>query len=176
VTAEAAGGARCAVHPLRRAADACPVCARPRCAADAAAAPGGGCVVCQGRADGPSGSRATPLEQLVRAALAGYGAAVLGGVVAAQYVDAQLFAYLTPFVVGVLTAAAAQAAAAGPRSGRFALQVRVVAAVLAVLGVALGFALERSTDVLDGSTLLPYVAAVTGVVLWLLPPKARPAS
>ena len=171
-----APGTRCGVHPVRRAVDLCPVCSRPRCAADAELAPGGGCVACGGRADGASAvPPATALERLVRAALAGYGAALLGGVVAAQYVDAQLFAYLTPFVVGVLTAAAAQAASQAPRTGRPALQVRGVAALLAVLGVALGFALEESTDVLDGDTLLPYLAAVGGVVLWLLPPKSRPA-
>jgi len=160
---------------VRRAVDLCPVCARPRCDADAAAAPGGGCQACHGhvgtelRAPG-----ATALERLVRAALAGYGTALLGGVVAAQYVDAELFAYLTPFVVGVLTAAAAQSAAGAARSGPDASRVRGVAAVLAVLGVALGFALERSTDVLDQGALLPYAAALAGVVLWTLPPKSGP--
>jgi hypothetical protein len=114
-------------------------------------------------------------ERLVRAALAAYGVALLGGLVAAQYVGAQLFAYLTPFVVGVLTGAAAQAASGGSRTGRDALAVRVVAGVLAVLSVALGFALERSQHVLDPAALLPYGAAVLGVVLWTLPPKRRPA-
>ena len=114
------------------------------------------------------------LEAAVRAALAAQAVALLGGVVAAQYVDAQLFAYLTPFVVGVLSGAAAQSASGGVRTGSVAARVRVVAAVYAVLGVALGFALERSKDVLDSSTLLPYLAAVAGVVLWTLPPKPRP--
>lgn len=49
--------------------------------------------------------------------------------------------------------------------------MRGAAALLAVLGVALGFALERSTDVLDPGALLPYAAALVGVVLWTLPPK-----
>lgn len=111
----------------------------------------------------------------MRAALAANAVALLGGTVAAQYVGAQLFAYLTPFVVGVLTGAAAQAAAGGARTGRDAAGVRVVAVVYAVLGVALGFALERSSTVFDTGTLLPYAAAVLGVVLWTLPPKARPA-
>ena len=97
------------------------------------------------------------------------------GLGAAEYVDAQLFAYLTPFVVGVLTAAAAQAAAGRARTGPAVTGVRAVATVYAVLGVALGFALERSKDALESSTLLPYLAAVAGVVLWTLPPKARPA-
>ena len=174
--ASLAPGTRCGVHPVRRAVDLCPVCGRPRCAADADQAPGGGCLACGGAPAGGTGpSRPPPSarERLVRAALAAHGAALLGGVVAAQYVDAQLFAYLTPFVVGVLTAAAAQSASAAARTGREALQVRVLAAVWAVAGVGLGFALERSKDVLDPSALVPYVAAVGGVVLWTLPPKAR---
>ena len=171
-------GTRCAVHPVRRAVDRCPVCARPRCAADAEQAPGGGCLACEGvPAEGgrPSSPPPSALERLVRGALAAYGAALLGGVVAAQYVDAQLFAYLTPFVVGVLTAAAAQSASAARRTGREAMQVRALAAVHAVAGVALGFALERSKDVLDPSALVPYAAAVVGVLLWTLPPKAARA-
>jgi hypothetical protein len=56
------------------------------------------------------------------------------------------------------------------------MRLRAVAVVYALLGVALGFVIEKSTDVLAGDTLLPYAAAVAGVVLWTLPPKApRPA-
>ena len=109
----------------------------------------------------------------MRSALAASGAAFLGGAVAAQYVGAELFAYLTPFVVGVLVAAAAQAAAGGPRTGPLAQRVRVVAGAYAVLGVALGFVLERSEGVFAARSLLPYVAAVVGVVVWTLPPKRR---
>ena len=172
-----APGTRCGVHPVRRAVDRCPVCGQPRCAADAAAALGGGCPSCHGVRPGDEGSSTRPvpqLESVVRAALAAQAVALLGGVVAAEYVDAQLFAYLTPFVVGVLTGAAAQSASGGVRTGPLAARVRGVAGVYAVLGVALGFALERSKDVLDSSTLLPYVAAVAGMVLWTLPPKPRP--
>jgi hypothetical protein len=157
---------------VRRAVDACPVCDRPRCAADAAAAPGGGCPACGGRTSTASGTPAPPApEQLVRAALAAQLVAVLGGVVAAQYVGAELFAYLTPFVVGVLTAAAAQASSAAPRTGAPATRLRLVASVYAVLGVGLGFVLEGSEGALDGRSLLPYAAALAGVVLWTLPPK-----
>ena len=171
-----APGTRCGAHPVRRAVDLCPVCGRPRCAADAAEAPGGGCPACGGSA-GPLVARAPvpARERLVRGALAAQGAAVLGGVVAAEYVEAPLFSYLTPFVVGVLTAAAAQAAAGGARSGPDVSRIRVVAVVYALLGVALGFVLEQSTAITDRDTLVPYVAAVAGVVLWTLPPKARPA-
>lgn len=171
-----APGTRCGVHPVRRAVDLCPVCARPRCAADVtAAAPRGGCPACGGSVtSGPVLPVVPVRERLVRAALAGQGVAVLGGVVAAEYVDAPLFSYLTPFVVGVLTAAAAQAASGAPRSGPDASRIRLVSIVYALLGVALGFVLEKSTGTFDTSTLLPYAAAVVGVVLWTLPPKSRP--
>ena len=167
-----APGTRCGVHPVRRAVDACPVCGRPRCAADASAAPGGGCPACRGTlSGGPVRPVVPPREQLVRAALAAQGAALLGGVVAAEYVEAPLFRYLTPFVVGVLTAAAAQSAAGAARSGAAAMRVRVLASVYALLGVALGFVLEKSTGILDVEALLPSAAALAGVVLWTLPPK-----
>jgi hypothetical protein len=168
--ARPADRARCAVHPARPAVDACPACGRPRCAADAA---GAGCAACRTARSAPAAPPAPPLERLVRAALAGLGAAVLGGLVAAQYVDAELFAYLTPAVVGAGCGAAAQAAAGGPRRGATADRVRVVAAGAGVLGVALGFLLEGSRDPVSAGALLPYGLAVLGAVLWTLPPKRR---
>lgn len=183
---------RCAVHPVRPAVDACPVCGRLRCGPDAAEAPGGGCGGCGGSAEGRGsaggrqggrrrggGGVAQATECLVRGALAAQVAGLLGGVVAAQYVEAGLFAYLTPFVVGVLCGAAAQAAAGGARRGRVAVGVRALSAVVAVLGVGLGFLLEGSrsplgSDPLDSAVLLPYLAAVAGALLWTAPPRARP--
>jgi hypothetical protein len=55
--------------------------------------------------------------------------------------------------------------------------VRVLAAVLAVLGVALSFVIEGSLDVLavDPDVLLPYVAAAAGALLWTIPPRSRRA-
>ncbi|MBC7374615.1 MAG: hypothetical protein H7323_11560 [Frankiales bacterium] len=167
--APAPPGVRCAVHPVRPAVDVCPTCARPRCAADTG---GPDCLVC-GSVATAAVVPVTALERLVRSALAASGAALLGGAVAAQYVGAQLFAYLTPFVVGVLVASATQAAAGGPRTGLPAQRVRVVAAAYGVLGVALGFVLERSEGVFAARSLLAYVAAVIGVVVWTLPPKRR---
>lgn len=120
-------------------------------------------------ADPPGGD----LERYVRAALGSYAVALLGGVVAAQYVGAAVFAYLTPFVVGVLTGAAAQGAAGIAKGGPGGNAVRLIAAVYAVLGIALGFVLERSEGVLSSASVLPYVAAIVGVVLWTLPPKQR---
>jgi peptidoglycan/LPS O-acetylase OafA/YrhL len=170
---------RCAVHPARPAVDDCAVCARPRCAADAATHGGHGCAVClAGRAerDRPAAPPASSLERLVRAALATLGAAVLGGLVAAQYVDAELFALLTPVVVGAGCGAAAQAASGGTRGGlsrgRTAQQVRAIGVVGGVLGVGLGFLLERSHDPLSPHAVVPTLLAVAGAVLWTLPPRA----
>lgn len=168
---------RCAVHPVRRAVDRCPVCDRPRCAADAALAPGGGCPVCDGApSGGPAIVPATPGERFIRAGLAAHITAVLGGVVAAQYVGAELFAYLTPFVVGVLVAAAAQSASGSPRTASSTRTLRLLASGYALLGVALGFVIEQSEGVLATRALLPYVAAVAGVLLWTLPPKRARAA
>jgi hypothetical protein len=117
---------------------------------------------------------AAPLERLVRGTLAAFGAALLGGVVAAQYVGAELFAYLTPFVVGVVCGASAQGAAGGARRGRTAVQVRVAAAACAVLGVGLGLLLERSTAPLSALAVVPAALALAGALLWTAPPRARP--
>lgn len=164
-------GPRCAVHSVRPAVDSCPVCGRARCADDAQKAPGGGCQICRGEPAPPPAAGGVAVENYVRAALASTAVALLGGVVAAQYVGAAVFAYLTPFVVGVLTGAAAQAAAGLPKTGRGANGVRLIAGVYAVLGVAFGFVLERSEGVLGSGSFLPYLAAVVGVILWTLPPK-----
>lgn len=112
------------------------------------------------------------LERLVRGALAASAVALPGGVVAAQYVGAQLFAYLTPLLVGVLVAVATQAASGGARRGPAVRRVRLVAGAYAVLGTGLGFVLERSEGALDRRTLLPYAAAVVGVLLWTVPPRS----
>jgi hypothetical protein len=120
-----------------------------------------------------------PREALVRAALAAYGAALLGGLVAAQYVDAELFALLTPAVVGAACGAAGQSASRvlrSPERGRGPLSraVRAVACVAALLGVGLGFVLERSTDPVSSSALLPCATAVVACLLWTAPPRRRP--
>ncbi len=167
--------ARCAVHPARPAVDTCPVCDRPRCAADAAESGAAGCPACR-TPDGASRRRpAGPLELVVRAALAALAAAVVGGAVAAQYVDAEVFAYLTPVVVGAGCGAAAQAASGTARGAAArtptATRVRVVAAVAAVLAVGLGFLLEGSREPLSGHALAPSLLAVAGAVLWTLPPR-----
>ncbi|MGB8652834.1 MAG: hypothetical protein WCD35_19470 [Mycobacteriales bacterium] len=164
---------RCAAHPGRPAVDACPVCDRPRCGADAQAAPGEGCAVCEG---GPARVplRRPPgdLELLVRATLAGDAAAIALGYVSAEYVQSGLLAYLSSFALGVLVGGAASAAARHPR-GVLGARVRGLALLLAVLGVGLGFVLEGTYGVLDLrlDVLLSYLLAVAGCWLWTAPPK-----
>jgi hypothetical protein len=115
------------------------------------------------------------VERLVRGALAAYAAAVCGGLVASEYVGATFFAYLGPFVVGVICGAAATRAAGTDGRGRLGQRVRVVAAVLAVLAVGLGFTIEGSHAAASVSpdVLLPYVCAVAGAALWTMPPRRR---
>jgi hypothetical protein len=164
------------VHPLRPAVDRCPSCGRARCAPDRAAHGPQRCA-----ADPPpvasAGRPPGRLEQLVRAALAGLGAALLGGLVAAQYVDAELFGYLTPAVVGAACGAAAQSASGAPRRGPAGRGVRAVGALAGVLGVALGFLLEGSRAPVSSAAALPFALAVAGALLWTLPPRAaRPTA
>lgn len=123
----------------------------------------------------PARRVASRLERLVRGALASYAVALAGGLVASEYVGATVFSYLGPFVVGVVCGAAAAKAAGTDPSGRLDSPVRLVAAVLALLGVGLGFLLEGSRAALSVrvDVLLPYAAAVAGAVLWTMPPRAR---
>lgn len=174
---------RCAVHPGRPATDSCPVCQRPRCRADALAAPGGGCLGCGGDpAALPSGAPRAPGrgadrpdgERLVRAALAANAAALVGGVVASEYVGAPYFAYLAPLIVGLLVAAAATRAARTDGTGVIGGRVRMLAVAYAVVGCALGFLFQPGTpsSFADlGDKVLPYLCAAAGAVLWCLPPR-----
>ncbi|MCW2606442.1 MAG: hypothetical protein JWO60_1135 [Frankiales bacterium] len=163
-------GSSCAVHASRPAVDACPVCARGRCGPDADAAPGGGCAVCLGSTTRLVVRPAARLELLVRSTLAAFAAAVGGGFVVSEYVGAGLFAYVTPFLLGVLAGEAAQRAAGTTRPD---VATRAVAAALAVAGCAVGFRLEGSTGLASGTVLPSYLAALAGAVLWTAPPKRR---
>lgn len=115
------------------------------------------------------------LERLLRGTLAAYYVALVGAVVASEYVQAPLLGYLGPFVVGVVCGAAALRGAATDGRGRLGTRVRGVAAGLALLGVALAFRIEGSQGLLSAGTLLPYLAAVAGALLWTVPPRRRPA-
>src|SRR3954465_754639 len=79
-----AAASRCAVHPARRAVDACPVCGRPRCGADVAEYAAAGCHASRGAAHEAAPPAAAELA--VRAGLASYAVAVVGGWIATQYV------------------------------------------------------------------------------------------
>ena len=92
---------------------------------------------------------------------------------AAEYVQAPYFEYLTPFLVGLITGAAAQAAAGGARRGGLAQVIRAIACAYAVIGTAYGFVLEGSQGVFATRSLAPYGAAVLGVLLWTTPPKQK---
>lgn len=162
---------RCVAHPSRPSVGRCPVCARPRCGADAR---GPGCAVCHG---GPSVVTRRPPpegELVVRAALAAYGMAMLAGVVLQEYPGAPWFKYLAPAVGGVACGLVATAAAGEPR-GSVLQRVRLVAVVYAVLATALGFVLDGTYGVLDAKAdvLLPYVCAAGACWLWTAPPRRR---
>ena len=165
-----APGTCCAVHPSRPAVDGCPVCARPRCGPDADAAPGGGCAACGGRAAGAVRRPPDDLELLLRGTLAAYAAALAMGFVVSEYVGAGLFAYVTPFLLGVLAGEAGQRAAGTTRPDA---RLRAVFSVLAVGGAAVGFLLEGSAGLLSGQVLPSYAAAAAGAVLWTTPPGTR---
>lgn len=130
-------------------------------------------------APGSAGRPPLPsLERLVRAALAANVVAVLGGLVASQYVGAPYFAFIAPFAVGLFCAMAASRAARTDGSGPVGMQVRVLAISYALLGTGLGFvAVPGRGDAFApvGDVLPPYLSALVGVVLWMLPPRRRPA-
>lgn len=184
MTAPARARARCAVHPARPAVDRCPVCGRPRCGADVAAAPqhGGGCPSCGGATGEPCAAAGRPgpgeLERYVRAALAATAAALLWGKVTSEYVGASLFSDISPALLGVACGAAATRAGGTDGSGRTGLRVRLLACVYALLGTAFSFVDEDSYTrlALGVGDLLPYGASVAGVLLWTLPPRRKPVT
>ena len=180
MSVEAGPPARCAVHPARRAGDACPVCRRPRCAPDAAAYATRGCAACSNAgAVVPAPPRS---EWLTRAALAALVLAYLGAWVAAQYVDTQYFAVIVPGLIGLACAWAATAAAGRSSSARPPRVLVLIGAVAAVLGTALSDRLVpggQNLFVPAGHRLPPYLAAVIGALAWPVlfgPPKSRAES
>ncbi|HEU0131302.1 MAG TPA: hypothetical protein VFQ85_09980 [Mycobacteriales bacterium] len=162
---------RCAVHPALPAADACPVCARPRCAADAAAAPGGGCLACQGRTGRPP-APPVDLRAAVGAACVAGLAAVPVGLVSSEYVGAGWVGLVVPAFAGIVVSIAAEA---GARKAR-GTALRAVAAVYSVLAVAVGLRLPQaaaSPFSPAGRVLALYAIAAAASVLWTAPPKRR---
>jgi hypothetical protein len=166
---EPATALRCAVHPGLPALDTCPVCARPRCAADSAAAPGGGCLACEGRR-GRQGPPPLDLRALVGAACLSGLVAVPAGLVASEYVGAGFVGWVVPVFTGIVVSIAAEAGA-GKRRGR---ALRLLAAGYSVLAVALGLGDARAS----GSPFTPiprvlalYALAAFGSWLWTAPPR-----
>jgi len=173
-----AAASRCAVHPARRAVDECPVCARPRCGADAAGFGRAGCPACAMAAPPPAPPART--ELLVRAGLAAMAVALIGGWIGTQYARNRGFSLIAPALVGMAAAWAAGAAsgAAATRSTEDRRLVSVIAAVAAVLSAALAFRVYAAGGLSPwhpaGRVVPPYVAAVVGVLAWPLlfgPPK-----
>src|SRR5688572_14125385 len=127
---------RCAVHPSRPAASRCPRCDRLRCDADAAALPEA-CLACTtvDRHPPPPGAlpAASP-EAAVRAGAAAVAVAAVAALICSQYVDAGVYAYVTPALAGVVCGAAVHRAAGSSARG-----FRVLAVVAALVAVAGSF-------------------------------------
>jgi hypothetical protein len=107
---------------------------------------------------------------LVRAGLAGIAVALLGGWVTTQYVGVHLMSLLAPLLVGMAASWATSAAAGRPGPPLRHLVVGE-AVTVAVLGVALGFALTpggKSPLHPAGQVVPPYLAAALGVLVWPL--------
>src|SRR4051794_6945988 len=168
VTAPPRVGARCAAHPARLAAGACPVCGRDRCAADVAAFGSDGCDVC--RTQQPTVRAAGRLEVGVRAGLAALAVAIAGGWVVTQHVNVHVMSLIAPALLG-LAASWAATTAAGAGSSADRRMVLLIAAVAALVGTALGIRLfgRPLTPVrpLD-SVGPPYLTALAGVLAWPL--------
>lgn len=176
---EDADALRCAVHPSLPSYDTCPVCRRPRCAADAQAAPGGGCFACEGvRArKGPP-----PLDLR---ALAGAGVVCglvtpIAGLIASEYVAAGVVGVVVPFFVGIVLGIAAEAGARKKR-GRALRLVAVLYALVAVATgldqpLAIGSAFRVTYTAEAAGVTYPvvpvsYVMAAIGAWVWTAPPK-----
>jgi hypothetical protein len=111
---------------------------------------------------------------VVRAGLAAFAVALVGGWIGTQYVRNEFFSWFAPALVGIAVAWAATAAGgAAPRRAS-----SLVAALGSILSAALAFRVYAAGGLSPlhpaGRVVPPYVAAVVGVVVWPLlfgPPK-----
>jgi hypothetical protein len=168
---EVVAAERCAVHPARPSIGHCPVCAEPRCAADAGDT-GGSCLVCCGVPVGAADANPVTLRALAGAGLLATPVVLLGGGIASEYVDAHLFSLAVPAVLGVVVGLATERGA-GPARG---LPLRLLAVFYAVLGAAYGFWFEPGTGSPFhpvGRVLPPYLLAAAAAWLWTVPPRVR---
>ena len=177
----APAGVRCAMHPGRAAVDACPVCLRPCCGVDLLDGQPG-CGSCRRAVEDAALRASAPpavlpgLEPYIRAALAGTFAAVLGGLVTSEYIGAPFFAYVAPFLVGVLCGGAALRSARTDGRGVLGGRIRAIGVAYALLGVGVGFKVVPgggSAFSPVSGVVLPYLCAAVGAVLWTMPPKRR---
>lgn len=106
-------------------------------------------------------------------------AALIGGLMAAQYVYDHLFSWMFPALLGL--AATWLVGLASYRRGLGQVPVIAIGAIGGLLGTALGFRLypHGGNLVLDSWSLVgpPYIATIVGAVLWsvvLRPPNRRP--
>lgn len=160
---------RCAIHPGSPSYDTCPVCDRPRCAADATLAPGGGCLACQG-AKPRKGPPPLDLRGLAGAGVASGLVTPLLGLISSEYVGAGFVGWVVPFLVGIVMGMVAEAGARKQRG----LALRVLAVVYAVMAIATGL----DHPLASGSAFTPvprvlalYTLAGVGAWLWTVPPK-----
>lgn len=165
---------RCAVHPGRTRYDDCPTCGRARCVDDARRFGDRGCNACISES---TAVRASAFDLVVRAGLAAMPVALVGGWIAAEYVEVHLFSWLFPMLVGL--AATAVAGLASYRRGLDTVPVTIIGAVAGLLGTALGFRLypHGPDDPLTpwSEVWFPYLCSVIGAGLWsvLLRPANR---
>jgi hypothetical protein len=106
-----------------------------------------------------------PAERLIAGSLVAFLIGQLGGVIASEYVGAQGFEWIVPFLVGLACAASAAIVARTGGRGRLDVAVRLVGALAAVLSIAFAFRLVPGgsspfTPLKDVG--LPYLAAVAG--------------
>lgn len=176
---EDADALRCAVHPSLPSYDTCPVCRRPRCAADAQAAPGGGCVACQG-VRARKGPPPLDLRALVGAGVVCGLVTPVAGLISSEYVAAGVVGLAAPLFVGVVLGIAAEAGARKKR-GRALRLMAVLYAVLAIATgldqpLAIGSAFRMGYMAEVGGVSYPavpvsYLLAGVGAWLWTAPPR-----
>lgn len=124
-------------------------------------------------ATGP-GRSVGDLPRYVRAALTGTVSAVLGGIVASEYIGTALFSLLVPFLVGVLCAGATRRAGQTDGRGTLGRRIRGMGVGYAVLGVAVGFKVVPggSSAFRPALEVVPtYLSAALGAVLESIPAK-----
>jgi hypothetical protein len=158
---------RCAVHPGRPAVDHCPTCGRPRCGADAANL-GPVCGGCQDARPAEETSGDRHRGRVAAGVLVAMALGAVGGWIGTEYIGATGFAEIVPFLIGLLCASGAAAAAGTHGRGSVDLGMRVVGAVSAVLGTALGYKLQPGggSALHPAHTVLPaYAAAAAGAAV-----------